>query len=200
MKLVSVFVGVVLGGMVGVQASELHLLGLKVNGNDTGNIDALWQDGRYYISLTDLSSLDTTASQQADGWHFSTPLWQTVLASDDVVVWQNTPYLSFDALGKLGIRATYSPSDLHIHLMRATLPKSQKTPANLPKITYFPSKFGVQGVHFDNSSWRYGYNLDALGYDGWQLGRGICQRQPPKNCARQCLLGVCHRPNCHSAR
>lgn len=74
MKLVSVFVGVVLCGVVSVQASELHLLGLKVNGNDTGNIDALWQDGRYYISLTDLSSLDATAQEQADGWHFDTPL------------------------------------------------------------------------------------------------------------------------------
>lgn len=170
MKLVSVFVGVVLGGVVSVQASELHLLGLKINHSQMGNIDALWQDGHYYISLTDLSPLDTTASQQADGWHFDTPLRQTVLASDDVVVWQNMPYLSFDALGKLGIRATYSPSDLHIHLMRATLPKNNKSPVSQPKITHFPSKFGVQGVHFDtqmtgnDSFWRYGYNLDAFGY------------------------------------
>ncbi|UYZ68126.1 hypothetical protein LP090_02325 [Moraxella bovis] len=109
----------------------------------------MWQDERYYISLSDLSLLDTTAKQQADGWHFDTPLGRTVLASDDVVVWQNMPYLSFDALRKLGIGATYSPSDLHIHLMRATLPKNNKPPVSQPKITHFPSKFGVQGVHFD---------------------------------------------------
>lgn len=88
MKIVSAVVSVVLCGAITAQASELHLLGLKINHSQMGNIDALWQDERYYISLSDLSLLDTTAKQQADGWHFDTPLGRTVLASD-VVVWQN---------------------------------------------------------------------------------------------------------------
>ncbi|UYZ91870.1 hypothetical protein [Moraxella bovis] len=143
MKIVSAVVSVVLCGAITAQASELHLLGLKINHSQMGNIDALWQDERYYISLSDLSLLDTTAKQQADGWHFDTPLGRTVLASD-VVVWQNMPYLSFDALRKLGIGATYSPSDLHIHLMRATLPKNNNRQYHSLRLPIFQASLGCK--------------------------------------------------------
>lgn len=156
-----------------VWAGELQLVGLKVNHEDKGGIDALWHDERYHVSVADLASLDISTKSQDDGMQFQTPLGDRVVSFDQLVYHDGVAYVSLDTLKILGITAVYSQADLQIHLIMATLPKQQPTQKAEPIITHTPSVAGLQGLNFDSQvtgsthgadHHHYYHQLDAFGY------------------------------------
>lgn len=162
------------------KALTLTLVGVLVNGEEQGNIDALYesdsdarydnQNNRYYLAVDDLAALtqvsfatvhrqdhDRADSSHKDAYKVSTPIGEAQISADKIVSYRGKSYLSLGTLKKLGITADYSQPDLAIMLNMGWRPSkdtTSQTNGNTPKkipIDYYPSRAGLLGLSFDSS-------------------------------------------------
>ena len=160
---------------------EPTLVGVLVNGQDQGSIDALYdsaydsendtQNNHYFLSIDDISQLTKVSLVPTDmqnlnraneatktvGYKVSTPIGDAQISADEVVSYRGQNYISLGILKKLGITAEYSQPDLAVILNMGWRP-SQNTSSikdnNTTKklpIDYHPSRAGLLGLSFDSS-------------------------------------------------
>ncbi len=158
---------------------EPTLVGVLVNGQEQGSIDALHESGsdfesdtqnsHYLLSIDDLIKLTNVSfvpigrqntnrlngANPTGGYAVSTPIGDVQLSANEVVSYQGQNYIALDVLKKLGITAEYSQPDLAIILNMGWRP-SKDTPSlkdnNVKEalpIDYYPSRAGLLGLSFD---------------------------------------------------
>ena len=179
---------------------EPTLVGVLVNGQEQGSIDALYgsasksnndeQNNHYYLSIDDLSRLTmvkfspvaTSASNSVDtinntnSYEVITPIGDAKLSIGQVLSYQGKEYLSLSTLKKLGITADYNQSDLAISLNMGWRPSQNISSIrdNNAKedlpIDYHPSRAGLLGLSFNSS-------LSASESNGGQNGESSTSRQ-----------------------
>lgn len=160
---------------------EPTLVGVLVNGQEQGSIDALYesrsnskndtQNNHYYLSIDNLNqltqvsfvSIDTQNSNRVNeatstnDYKVSTPIGDAQLSADEVVFYQGQNYISLAILKKLGITAEYSQPDLAVILNMGWRPaKIGGTVLNGDTeqklpIDYHPSRAGLLGLSFNSS-------------------------------------------------
>ncbi|OXL18126.1 hypothetical protein CAN34_12900 [Psychrobacter sp. DAB_AL32B] len=179
---------------------EPTLVGVFVNGQEQGSIDALYESGsesksdtqnnHYYLSIDDLNRLTmikflpvpTNTSNSVDtinntsGYKVITPIGDAKLSINQVLYYQGQEYLSLSTLKKLGITADYNQSDLAISLNMGWRPSqniSSLKDNNAKEdlpIDYHPSRAGLLGLSFNSS-------LSASESNGGQNGESSTSRQ-----------------------
>ena len=161
------------------RALEPTLVGVLVNGEEQGSIDALYepvsdsesvtQKSQYLLSINDLIQLTNVSFVPIDrqntnglngtnptgGYYVSTPIGDVQLSANEVVSYQGQNYIALDVLKKLGITAEYSQPDLAIILNMGWRP-SKDAPSlkgdnakEALPIDYYPSRAGLLGLSFD---------------------------------------------------
>lgn len=159
---------------------EPTLVGVLVNGQEQGSIDALYdsdsdpkrneQKDHYFVSIDDLSQLtkvgflavnkstidSTNDMPKVSGYEVSTPIGNVQLSADKLVSYQGQDYVSLGTLKKLGITATYSQPDLAIMLNMGWRPsqisvsQANNATPDLP-IDYRPESVGLLGLSFNST-------------------------------------------------
>lgn len=179
---------------------EPTLVGVLVNGQEQGSIDALYdsasksnndeQNNYYYLSIDDLSQLtkvsftpidtpypsEVNEATSTEGYKVSTPIGDLQLSADKVISYQGQNYVSLGILKKLGITAEYSQPDLAIILNMGWRPSKiggavlNGDTEQKLPIDYHPSRAGLLGLSFNSS-------LSASESNGGQNGESSTSRQ-----------------------
>lgn len=159
---------------------EPTLVGVLVNGEELGSIDALYDSASdpkrddskdcYFVSIDDLAELtkasfsslrtdnndNASKSAASNNYAIVTPIGNTQISGEQVFSYQGQDYLSLNSLKKLGITATYSQSDLAIILNMGWRPAQigvgavENDTRSLP-VDYHPSRAGLLGLSFDST-------------------------------------------------
>ncbi|WP_019671722.1 TonB-dependent receptor [Psychrobacter lutiphocae] len=131
---------------------------------------ATQQNDAYYLSLDDLIRLtgveisanpptNDAANGNTSSYSVSTPIGDTHLTADQVIVYQDQRYLALSHLKKLGITADYNQADLAVSLnmgwqpdkIKQKLSADDKTQAKQQQVDYYPNRFGLLGLSFNSS-------------------------------------------------
>ncbi|MDG6882501.1 Uncharacterised protein [Phocoenobacter uteri] len=162
--------------------NEIALVGLFVNDQEITNIDVLQNKNGYYLpfELFIQKMGLKPVSETATDWAFHSPLGDAQIAKNQIVVYQNQPYLPLNAFKSLGIHALYHQSSLAIKLY---IPwdsenpfgkKAQNTPKRDRKIDFYPDIFGLGGIKLNGDLYNGEQNKESqalnMGLNGYLLG------------------------------
>lgn len=171
------------------QLLKPNLVGIYINGQEVDTIEVLYDSARdststvaddtdsqaqqndtYYLSLDDLMRLtgieisdnpstSNTLNNDNSSYFVSTPIGDTKITADQVILYQDQRYISFSHLKKLGITADYNQADLAINLnmgwqpdkVKQRLSADNKAQAEPQDVDYYPNRFGLLGLSFNSS-------------------------------------------------
>lgn len=171
------------------QQLKPNLVGIYINGQEVDAIEVLYDSDKeslftvadgietatqkndaYYLSLDDLMRLTgveisdnpsprDTLNINNTSYSVSTPIGDTQLIADQVIVYQDQRYITLNHLKKLGITADYNQADLAVNLnmgwrpdkVKQRVSADNKAKADQQDVDYYPNRFGLLGLSFNSS-------------------------------------------------
>ncbi len=138
------------------------LAGMIVNGKEMASVDAYQVDNDFFIPFDGvIQRIGIQPQQQAQSWHFSTPLGDGSIPFTSIKTFDGKQYVAVSALKKIGVNTEFNQSAYAIQMTvpwdKTQLGKTEKNQAKQTQIDYYPQRVGLNEISLDGGyTWQKG--------------------------------------------